>query len=196
MMTCLPADSPATDLRSPTNQIIHGSTFPADLREWVGASELICFVLEAVQAVYWVEPDESGPGMKHSHPQLMLGLLTYAYATGLQATDEIARLANEDEALGYLCLNARFSPRQLRLFRNQNRELLNHCLSRVLRRAWEVESGDCFQPVTDMSFDQKLRKHFHTEADAAIQRALQADSATITTAPDSVSIMKNATIRD
>jgi hypothetical protein len=173
---CEPQSSSA-----PFNQ---DSMFPSDLCEWIAPAGLVKLVLEAVQTVYWSSRDESGVDADSCHPQLILGLLAYSYATGLYSADEIAQRTATDDALGYLCLNNRFPFRQLHLFRSQNRELLRHCLSRVLRRAWEIWFGESSRSsiqntLAHARLQLAYRNYFDDEAGSRVNQAFRADYPTV-----------------
>lgn len=168
------------------------SSPPEDLREWLSTSDLIALVHEAVKTLYWdcqENPSESAAHRSangedkqpvqstssQTHLQIVLGLLTYCYTIGVYAADEIERRIPTDTALRYLCGNTQVAARQLCLVRSHNRELLRHCLSRVLWRACEIRSETSFKLIAEARFDLALRKHFHTAAGERIYRALEAD---------------------
>jgi len=152
------------------------SFVPMDLREWLDPCDLIDLILETVRTLYWTncEEDAHGSESPDNVPQIILGLLAYCYATDLYSAVEIVQRAPTDSALRCLCRNRRFHPRQLHLVRSYNRELLHHCLSRVLRRAWEVRSKGIPHSTTT-SFDISLRKHFDAESGDRVKRAIEAD---------------------
>ena len=151
-----------------------------DLREWLDTSELIGLVLEAVHTLYWTSHEEKEAGVESNHPQLILGLLAYSYATGRYSANEITRQTTTDTAFNYLCLNNRFPRRRLCLFRNQNRELIRRCLSRVLRQAWEIRFGDSFSDSTaNARLERAWSNFFNNEADERIGRALWTDYHTV-----------------
>ena len=91
MTATIQIDSASTHLQSRKTQDTRQSTFPADLREWLDTSELIGLVLEAVHTLYWTSHEEKEAGVESNHPQLILGLLAYSYATGRYSADEITR---------------------------------------------------------------------------------------------------------
>ena len=156
----------------------HRSSFPSDLRQWTDSRTLIVTVLEAVQSLYCRVCDAAGRTDSSAAvgPELVLGVLTYCYATGVHPTVDIERCMGSDPATRYLCLNRRVEARRLQLFRGQNRELLKRCLACVLRRCWESwHASESIHTDVPGGFDTAWSRHFADEAESRIQQALWAD---------------------
>ncbi|MBI2947463.1 MAG: hypothetical protein HYY23_07445 [Verrucomicrobia bacterium] len=113
--------------------------FPQDLRLWVDENILVNLVLEAVQSVCEPGIDSRGKSepLPEGRPRVFLTLLTYSYAVGIYASDEIEDRIATEPALRYLSAGARPSWHDLRRFRRQNREIIRGALTRVLRIARE-----------------------------------------------------------
>lgn len=108
--------------------------FPANLTDWINPCDLVGVVLTVVQSVDDVKL-ESTADMSEARflpPRLMLTLLTYCYAVGMNGSREIQRQSQVDEALRYLCVRQHPKADFLRRFRNRNREALAGCLAAVL----------------------------------------------------------------
>lgn len=65
-------------------------------------------------------------------PRFMLGLLTYCYARQIYGSGEIARILAADAPLASACQQRCPSADMIRRFRDQNRQAIRTCLTRVL----------------------------------------------------------------
>lgn len=79
---------------------------PPDMREWLPADHLACFLLDVVEQLD-LGPFErcypvSGPGRPAYDPRVMVGLLLYAYCTGVRSSRAIERRCTEDVAFRVL----------------------------------------------------------------------------------------------
>jgi hypothetical protein len=113
--------------------------FPQDLRQWVGESALLSWVLDAVQSI--CEPGGRASGgttpVPVGQPRVFLTLLTYCYAVGVYASEEIEDRIPTDATLCYLSAGARPTWHDLRHFRRQTRKMLHQALSKVFQTARE-----------------------------------------------------------
>jgi len=104
---------------------------------------LVGWVLEVVSSVLGRErrvPTRSAVEGHLSAPT-MLSVLTYCYATGCYASEEIETLTATDRTVCYLCANQMLNSVEVRHFRRSNRELLHSCLLALHRRAWQHRFG-------------------------------------------------------
>lgn len=148
---------------------------PSDLRTWLDERTLACAVLEAQLTM---EPGQWKQGMTTSQsetprPQVLLTLLTYAYATGTLPSEQIERETEKDSTFRYLCARTYPTESILRQFRRQNRELIRQCLSKVFEAAWQQRFG--------MSQDTEITRMWlpallNLEAEKRILFAVQLDS--------------------
>ena len=80
---------------------------PQDMREWLPADHLVWFVLDAVSALdlagFRVRYRLGSAGRPAYDPQMMLGLLIYAYAVGQRSSRQIERLCHTDVAFRVAC---------------------------------------------------------------------------------------------
>ena len=124
-----------TEMRINTiNSLSLTDEVPADVRDWVNSSELIRWILEIQHTEVRTI---SGPTLAPSaRLQMLLTLLTYCYATGTLATEEIERKIENDATVRYLCARTYPDGATLRQFRRYHRERIKATLSQLLRRAW------------------------------------------------------------
>src|SRR4051812_9245520 len=80
---------------------------PVDLREWLPADHLVWFVLETVHELDTSALERSrrrgGAGAAGYDPQMLLGLLVYAYCQGVRSSRQIEQLCLTDVAFRVLC---------------------------------------------------------------------------------------------
>src|SRR5712691_11207195 len=85
----------------PQNQL----TLPLDLGEWIDKKVLAEWIKEEIESLNWSNPElvaylSANPAFQ---PRIMLCVLTYAYATGVFGSEEIARNCSEDKVLRSFC---------------------------------------------------------------------------------------------
>ena len=164
------------------------SRVPFDLRLWINSRRLVGLTLEATTEISEASIDLPGfnIGSVDHRPRVLLALLTYCYATGTLASQEIERRIDTDDAVRYLAANSHPTSDDLRLFRRQWKQLIKQCLVNLLILAWRSRSivaADSDQPRTGWSRDPaeqtvpiELRRNFMGEADQRIYQAVQLDS--------------------
>ena len=125
------------------NELTSRPRWPDDLRQWLGTTELIKLVLEAVQKVDWSFPPlrTLAEQSRDFRPQMLLTLLTYSYASGLYDSEEIEAAVYSDPTISYLAAKTFPDRRTLRRFRRRQRELVKQCLIHVLKEAWRRQFG-------------------------------------------------------
>jgi transposase len=83
---------------------------PPDLREWLPSDHLAWFVLDVVDqlelAPFLAAYRADGHGRAAYHPKMLLGVLLYAYCTGIRSSRQIERRCHEDIAFRVLAANA------------------------------------------------------------------------------------------
>lgn len=157
------------------NQNEGKQVMPADLRTWLDDRALAFVVLEAQQAVepaIWKQSATlaSADGLR---PQVLLTLLTYAYATGTLPSEQIESETEKDTTFRYLCARTYPTELTLRYFRRQNRELIRQCLSKVFEAAWQQRYGETSNAGLPQLWLPAL---LNLEAEKRIQYAVQLDS--------------------
>lgn len=113
---------------------------PPDLRDWVAENDLVHLVLEAVELcdLRGAQLNVRGSGSEQYPPSLMMGLLIYAYATGLFSSRRIERATYDSVALRYLCANHHPDHDTIAKFRRDNAVLFGSCFAQVLLMAREA----------------------------------------------------------
>lgn len=117
--------------------------WPWDLREWVPADRLLAWLQAEINTLDWHNPKllaylRAHPGYR---PRILLTLLSYAYLTGLYATEDITEQCYSDPTLRQLCGQHPPTATELRLFRRENRGLIRWCLDRMLQRVLRHRFG-------------------------------------------------------
>src|SRR5918992_350592 len=73
---------------------------PPDLREWLPADHLAWFVLDVVEQLdldlFLSSYRADGHGRAAYDPRMLLGVLLYAYCTGIRSSRQIERRCHED----------------------------------------------------------------------------------------------------
>jgi len=110
---------------------------PPDLREWLPADHLAWFVLDVVDQLD-LDPFRSsyradGHGRAAYDPKMLLGVLLYAYCTGIRSSRQIERRCHEDIAFRILAANATPCHVTLARFRVRHEQALAGLLVQSLR---------------------------------------------------------------
>jgi transposase len=83
---------------------------PPDLREWLPADHLAWFILDVVDQLdlgpFLKAYRADGHGRAAYQPRMLLGVLLYAYCTGVRSSRQIERRCHEDIAFRVLAGNA------------------------------------------------------------------------------------------
>jgi transposase-like protein DUF772 len=119
----------------PTNGT--GNIFPVhtDLRQRVGANNLLRWALEAPQIVEGPAAETLKARFGDFRPQMMLTLLSFAYASGCYGSEDIEGAIESDRNFRYICARIYPDAKALRRFRRLFRPALDQCLAYVLRGA-------------------------------------------------------------
>ena len=110
-----------------------------NLSEWVCAGTLLGWIEQEIQKLDWSHPMVLDHLRQHPQyrPKAMLRVLSYAYATGVFCSEEIARICQFEAVFNLLCEGRAPFPDELSLFRRRNRKVLERILSQVLYQASE-----------------------------------------------------------
>ena len=119
----------------PTNQT--GNIFPVhiDLRQRVGTDKLLRWALEAPQAIEGAAAETLRARFGDFRPQMMLTLLSFAYASSCYGSEDIERAIESDRTSRYICARIYPDAKAIRRFRRHFRAALDQCLAYVLRQA-------------------------------------------------------------
>lgn len=152
------------------------SNLPEDLREWLSEAELAQFVDEVVQQV---SRAETTPGRTPVW-DILLGIVTYFYATGLYRSDEIEDSLNRNPHMNQVHTMA-FGHAQpaavLRGFRRANRNAIERCLAELfksalgcIRKQSRGYSDDTVEPGVNA-----VAELLRFEASARVQHSIESD---------------------
>ena len=161
---------------------------PHSLTAWVEPVLLVKLTYEAVTSLAGFDrlaAEEGGDAVTRS--KMMLVLLTYSYATGSYASQEIEEKSQEPGVLNYLSANQPLNSDDLRHFRRRWRQVVQACLVILFQAAWRIHlgghtelRGDPWRPAecADSSVYSNLGplRLFVCEAETRIVRAAQLDS--------------------
>src|ERR1043166_2486044 len=92
---------------------------------------LVLSVVQQIDPREAISKADVGTGMV-CQPRVLLGLLTYCYATGIFGSQEIEALVRRDPLLNLLCGRDLPDGQVIRHFRRCNRALLQRCLETTL----------------------------------------------------------------
>ena len=159
---------------------------PNDLLEWIDPHTLARLVLAAVQAINLPNPHTTGGPDPSAdfRPHILLGLLTYCYATGIYSSADIELSYANDRMVRHLCANTYPEAHRSRWFRRYSRQSILRCLAEVFHRAWRVRFGlpeSSLDPaVASIGPSQDLTDgtdvlRFAAEAEERINRAVRLD---------------------
>ena len=125
----------------PTNGT--GRIFPVhmDLRQRVGVNNMLRWALEAPQSVEGPAAETLKARFGDLRPQMMLTLLSFAYASSYYGSDDIESAIESDRTLRYICARIYPDAKAIRRFRRQFRPALDQCLAYVLRGAATEMTG-------------------------------------------------------
>lgn len=150
------------------------SAVPEDLRTWISEPELAHLVENAVQQISGAERAVD----RTRAWDVLLGMITYFYATGQYASDEIEDSLNRYASLDHVpSLVFGYAPAStvFRRFRRTNRAAIEQCLAKVIRSACEY-SKEPSVVSTDRSGSENESLDFQHEANARLAHAIQLDS--------------------
>lgn len=110
---------------------------PSDLYTLMGERTLISLALQAVDAVATRLPRWENDTDSNASPRMLLTLLTYSYAAGTYASEDVEWACQHREGARYITGNVRLDEDTLRHFRRANRPWIEECLAWVLERVCE-----------------------------------------------------------
>ena len=110
---------------------------PPSLDDWLPEGHLARFVAQVVGELDLAEISAAysrrdGRGKAAYHPEMMVRVLVYCYATGVRSSRRIERASYEDVAVRYLCANQHPDHDTIAAFRQQHLEALSKLFVQVL----------------------------------------------------------------
>jgi transposase len=162
---------------------------PPDLREWLPTNHLAWFMLDVVDQLdlhpFLAAYRADGHGRAAYAPRMLLGVLLYAYCTGVRSSRQIERRCHEDIAFRILAGNSTPDHVTIARFRVRHEQALADLLIQSLRlcaAAGMVRVGLVALDGTKVAAnaaERANRTHAHLEAQVAemLQQAAEADRA-------------------
>jgi len=148
-----------------------------DLRQNYGEIVLLNTCLEAVQSLNLTSAELEDLKVGNFRPQMMLTLLTYAYASQIYSSENLEWATLHDDTIRYICARTNPSIKSIRQFRKLNRPHLERCLSFVIEKIWRatfcpVESDYAFYSW----FESRLQYLAQSDARERIEFAVMTDT--------------------
>jgi transposase len=137
---------------------------PPDLRDWLPADHLVHFIMDAVKQVdvSRAKVNTHGTGSAQYPPSMMMGLLTFCYATGTFSSRKIERLTHESVAVRYLCADTHPDHDSICTFRRENQTLFKSLFHQVLEmavRSKVLKVGDITLSIDGTKIYANASKH-------------------------------------
>ena len=118
---------------------------PVDMREWLPPDHLVWFVLETVEALDSTGLEQTrrrgGAGTAGYDPQMLFGLLVYAYCQGVRSSRQIERMCRTDVAFRVLCAQDGPDHATIARFRVDAQEVFRELFAQVLMIAARAGLG-------------------------------------------------------
>jgi transposase len=120
-----------------SSDLDQGFLLPPDMREWLEPGHLVFFVMDAVAQfdleAFQAEYRLDGRGGAAYDPQLMVGLLLFAYCEGIRSSRQIERRCTRDVAYRVLSGNRAPDHATIARFRDRHQAALRAVFVQVLR---------------------------------------------------------------
>ena len=118
---------------------------PVDMRDWLPLDHLVWFLLDTVEAldssVLGRTRRRGGAGAAGYDPQMLLGLLVYAYCQGVRSSRQIERMCITDVAFRVLCAQDGPDHTTIARFRAESRDAFMDLFAQVLMVAAQAGLG-------------------------------------------------------
>ena len=134
---------------------------PPSVQDWLPEEHLARFVVEVVSklALRDLEKEYAGRGSKAYHPEMLLALLFYGYATGVFASRKLEQATRDSLAFRYIAANAHPDHDTIAAFRKRFLKQLKPLFVQILLLArtmgflklgkyqsgWEQGPGECIK---------------------------------------------------
>ena len=172
-------------MKTPNGSAPSLARIPVDLSDWAGRRGLACLVLEAATEVGEKAFRDFNDQQVKSRAKTLLALLTYCYAAGIYASEDIESRAADDSMVRYLSGHGTPEWAQLRAFRRQWHAVIQESLAKVFALAWFAHNSaiesDCPPSVSVTrsgigEVPPAMARLFQSEVGRRIQRAVLLDS--------------------
>jgi transposase len=164
---------------------------PPDVREWLPEGHLAWFVLDVVArvdtSVLHARHPNDGVGRRAYDPDMLLGVLVYAYCTGQRSSRQIERLCDVDVAYRVICANHRPDHTTIARFRQHHQDHAQRLFTDVLvlcHAAGLATIGVIAVDGTKIGADASLKANRTRDQIEAEVRAMFDEAATTDAAED------------
>ena len=166
---------------------------PPSIQDWLPKEHLARFIVEIVEQLDLskIESQYSGKGKNAYHPQVMLSLLFYGYATGVFSSRKIERATYDSVAFRYISANTHPDHDTIANFRKRFLAELTDLFVQILSVAQEmgvlkvgkvsldgtkVKASASKHKALSYAHATKLQKQLEDEVQMLLQKAKNADN--------------------
>ena len=149
---------------------------PPNLRDWVPATHLVHFVLDAVAELKQVKVNQRGTGSEQYPPTMLLALLIYSCATGTFGSRRIEQSTYDSVPVRVLTADTHPDHDTICAFRRNNPTLFKESFVKVLQLAQALkvlQVGDITVAVDGTKVLANASKHAAVSYEYAGQRSAQ-----------------------
>ena len=176
--------------------------FPPSIQDWLPENHLARFVVDIVSQLDLrpLVATYAGKGVKAHHPQVLLSLLFYGYATGIFSSRKIERATYDSIAFRYISANTHPDHDTIATFRKRFLEHLTPLFKQILLLAHEmgflklgkvsldgtkIKANASRHHALSWDYANKLEQQLQTEVEELMRLAEKADSGNL---PDGMDI--------
>lgn len=157
---------------------------PPDLRDWVPEDDMVHFVLEAIGSIELpaLHVNRRGSGSAQYPPKMMLALLVYCYANGINSSRRIERATYRDVAVRYLAGNTHPDHDTICKFRRENRQAVEDAFLEILKLARQMgllKVGTVSVDGTHMRANASKDRNVRYDRAGELEAQLKADIANL-----------------
>lgn len=158
------------------NTLPRWDTIATNLTRIAGERGLLMLVLDATQSLDLQTLPKLETVSPILRPQMMLTLVTYAYASSLYESRDIESAIPTDATIRYICAGSRPDQFAIRNFRRRNREAIRQCLVYVLKQCWarKFDRGEADYAGYEW-FETQLNDQLTAAANERIDAAIMFD---------------------
>ena len=166
---------------------------PPSIQDWLPKEHLARFIVEIVEQLDLskIESQYSGKGKEAYHPQVMLSLLFYGYATGVFSSRKIERATYDSVAFRYIAANTHPDHDTIATFRKRFLKELSELFVQILSIAQEmgvlkvgkvsldgtkVKANASKHKALSYAHATKLQKQLEDEVQTLLKKAQAADN--------------------
>src|SRR5579863_1771098 len=132
---------------------------PPSVQDWLPEEHLARFVVDIVTRLdlRQIRDSYAGCGSAAYHPEMLVALLFYAYATGMRASRKIETATYESVAFRYLAANTHPDHNTIAAFRRRFLPYLQPLFNQILLLAEEADQAD-EAAETEMDFPEEIKR--------------------------------------